>query len=288
MRCLHCLHEESAHYAFAPRRCLGDKKYREPCHCPGFEPEGVAVTSEPASGKMTDPGDVVERHPAYALVTLSRPTSTGTLLTGSDIAHHTFMEITVRRAHVERSLHRDWWYGEGPDLISFRLSASQWATFVSSQGDGGGTPCTLDYVDGHRVPDILEPPDRMARLRSEVAGKMAEPAERLRHLRHLRDLVDGAKMTKADKEAMRTALIHLSNSLAPNLTFVAQSVTEHLEATKDRVVAEAEAHVAKLIDTVGRGVLAGEGDALRRALAQATSGVPMPALPATDETDDLT
>lgn len=278
MRCLHCLHPEEAH---TDGRCRGDARYREKCACRGYAPQAVPVTITETPSKFED---LQEDHPSYAVAILSRPSSTGTRLAGSDVEHRTFMEVSIKRASMYRSHHADRWSPHGRELVTFCMSASQWAAFISSQGEGTGTPCTLEVVDGTRQPEIAAPPDRMARLREEVAQRMAEPTARLAALT---DLLGGIKMTRADREAIRVALAMLGNALTPNIAFTADAVSEHLEATRDRVVAEAEAHVAKLVAETGRAVLRGEGEALVAALRAGTEGLPaIEAAPVPDAPED--
>ena len=106
------------------------------------------------------PDDEFEReHPSYGILHISR-TSGGTSairLFGSPLAtHYGTIRLTISKGKWIHGLNHDRYFGMSKDFIEVEMSAAQFADAITSLNMGSGTPCTIRYVGGERVPD---PPD---------------------------------------------------------------------------------------------------------------------------------
>ena len=115
-----------------------------------------ARIEEPSIEKGTGFHDEKITHPAFGQVQVSR-ISGHTTLYDSEFNHAHYVRVTVHRSELNRSLSRDWHFAKS-EIVEFDLSEAQWATFVSSFGNGSGTPCTLKFIAGQgHMPQIPEP-----------------------------------------------------------------------------------------------------------------------------------
>jgi len=183
-------------------------------------------------------GDVYS-HPAYGLVTLSQTTGGSTTLFGSDIGHNAAMRIQVQRAELRRDLGRDWVFGKDI-LCEFEMSHAQFAQFITSQGNGSGTPITLLYAAppkaGLEVIPAIEHIQSKADLhRDEIGRSSAEQIQKItEELAAINVLVEsGTIPKKALKERLFSLNCHVKN-LPGNLEYSVKAAEVALEkATSD-------------------------------------------------------
>lgn len=213
-----------------------------------MHPEQDPVREE--AGGHRDRGDVRETHPAFGNVTISRISGGNASLFDSEVRHNHFVRLTVRRSDRTRSLHRDWLSaaGMGLPLIEFDMSEAQWASLVSSFGNGGGVACTIRATETNpNVPGIPFEP-RLALSTAETKAAAHRQYERVQDA--LAAVED--KPTKANVRALRIAV----DQAGSNVEFAAQSLSEHTEnvVQKARADIEAMAHAA----ATARGLSAAE------------------------------
>ncbi len=193
------------------------------------------------------PDDTKHTHPTYGMIGASRVTSgpKGLHLFGSRIRHSAMVDITIRRASIERSLNRDWFHGEADGLITVRLTEAQWATFVSSMNIGYGTPCSLTRV-GTQDCGPVPPPDNSIAQAKHEAKKQA--ARAVSDLMHICERMENAAQNPKKREFAE--LIHqlrvAVGSFSGNHQFLYDSFEEHVENLVTDAKASIEAHFASI------------------------------------------
>ena len=112
---------------------------------------------ESTKGMMADTAKIVI-HPAFAKVTVSRvSTSKPVEMFGSGSKHHSFMSVDIATS-IMRSEGAMYSHASSDKLVlSFAMTESQWAAFVSSPGVGDGVCATLQYgpADGYTLEKSL-------------------------------------------------------------------------------------------------------------------------------------
>jgi len=92
-------------------------------------------------------------HPSFGMISISRGSSSESMnLFGSSIRQRSFIQIEIHKASLRRNLHNDFIFPEGIPIISIYLSPSQFADAITSLNTEG-TPCTIDFMDGHKIPE---------------------------------------------------------------------------------------------------------------------------------------
>lgn len=196
----------------------------------------------------TDKGhDKVEHsHPAFALIGAAR-VSGGVNLFGSDFTHRTFVEITLKRAVMERHLSHDW-PSESQQLVKVMLSESQWATFVSSMNMGSGTPCTLDFVLGEQIPLLPRPEDRKAAFAQEMRETQADAIAKLKGLI---EAINAAGLPEKKRKDLVSKAELSIQELGPNTDYVAKQFGKHMEVVTERAKMEVNAYANQALRGIG-------------------------------------
>lgn len=187
-------------------------------------------------------------HQAFGKVVLSHQTGNVSLF-GSDVAHSGSMSISLYRAHLDRHLNRDY-IGEDALICEFQLSAAQFAQFITSQGSGSGTPCTLSHgpAVGAKVidyPAIEKIESKMDMHRREVRESASEQIDKIRKsFDSVNALMDAPSIPK---KAMKEALFNLKcmiDNTPSNMEFTVSSAEKALEKAVSDAKIEVESYVA--------------------------------------------
>jgi hypothetical protein len=196
------------------------------------------LTVSPEDGETT--------HPAFAQVVASRVSGT-TALYGSDFLHHNYMTISVRRSSLKRDLSQDWHYADR-ELIEIKLSEAQWATFVSAPNVGQGVPCTLNYIDQVKVPDLPDPMSRSDQFIKEAGVKLKTALDALEKVTKS---IDSQLLPKGKAKVLHAAVEMAKRELRSNLPFVATQFSEHVENTVEAAKQEIHGYMTNVVQRAG-------------------------------------
>jgi hypothetical protein len=200
------------------------------------------------------PDDEFEReHPSYGVLHISR-TSGGTSairLFGSPLAtHYGTIRLTISKGKWIHGLHHDRYYGMNKDYIEVEMSASQFADAITSLNMGSGTPCTIRYVGGTRVPN---PPDHATEAEhirdnfEDSLGKYATKAHTYR--KKIEELT--SKLSQKAKDEIRIALDVIEQQLTSNVPFVVKQFQEATSRISTAAKAEVDAFVTGVVRAAG-------------------------------------
>lgn len=197
------------------------------------------------------------RHEAFGVLTMSTiQSSASQKLFGSDLEHHQYVSIKLHRAVLDRSLHRDWVHDE--DMIaSVEMSHAQFAQFITSNGNGQGTPCTIRYAPAQgtlpeEMAPIALPETKHETLRRGVEESAIEGIQKVSDaLAALEEMANNGKVSlKTLKEKLHSARCHLTN-LPSNLSYAVKSAEEALEKATSDAKIEVESYVQMTANRLG-------------------------------------
>lgn len=183
-----------------------------------------------------------ETHPSFGSVTIGRLHGTPRPLFDSDLKHTETVRLTILTADRSRDLNHDWVHAS-KQLIEIEMSLAQWASVISSQGMGSGTPVTLRYIKG--ADPIPDPPfePRIEESIKEVeanTGKLVEGIARA--LAVLEDAIETKRGVKATRDALRTLKSQVENAKG-NQSFAVKSMAEAAEKLVGHAKADIEVAV---------------------------------------------
>jgi hypothetical protein len=191
------------------------------------------------------------KHPAYGQVAVSRRSGGQMALYGSDMLHDTTIALSITRSRMERMLAREWHYAEPLPIIEIVMSEAQWATMVSSLNFGSGTPCTITYADGKRVP-LLPDPEPSKRWKRDID---IETTELVSNIKEAIIAANGLGLSKTKAAEITSRLERIKRAIESSIPFIKDSFNEHMEGVVEKAKADVHAHMTHAITTAGLDVL---------------------------------
>lgn len=181
-----------------------------------------------------------EQHESWLLVRAGHVTAhPSAQLFGSDVQHQHYVVVTITRCTRKRNLNRDWLHGTEV-LLEMAMSQAQWGAFVSSFGQGGGVPATLNRLVGEARVSQAPPESRFDESHREVgeAGNRALTKVQASYDALAAAFETGGK--RAQREALHDLGCQLSNA-PKDMEFAAESLTKHVEKVVTTARADIEA-----------------------------------------------
>lgn len=184
------------------------------------------------SDHITTDDQGYDQHPAWGVIGVGRVQGSSAALFDSEIQHQHYMVLRIRQARRKRDLNRDWIHGDIRPIIEVAMSEAQWAAFVSSAGKGDGTPCTIQFANGERTPELPHDP-RLAESLEEVREAGNKAIEKIREA--FKKVEE-----KPNKGNIRNLGIMIGH-LPANMHFAAESLAEAAEEVVTKARADIEA-----------------------------------------------
>lgn len=176
-------------------------------------------------------GDRTYEHPAWGIIQVGRRSGLADLF-GSALQHQHYISLSIGPARKIVSDHGEE-RASGSirgELIEVNMSEAQWAQLLSSMNMGGGIPCTLNYVNGQRVPEA--PPSEMVDQYHDAAKERAR--EIGKELLELQETIktrfaDKKPLTVKEKDELLGKVNMTVMALVDRLPFVQSMMQEALE-----------------------------------------------------------
>lgn len=197
-------------------------------------------------------------HDAFGKITVVKSNygGRGVQLCGSDLTHHATVTVTVSRASVDRMLSANWLHDE-ETVVEFAMSETQWAQFVSSQGNGSGTPITLNYAPErgtklHTMPYLeLETLQQLfhREIEQKTKGYISEVNDVIKRLDALSK--GPGQISKTEAKALLHTLSCKVGNLPSNLGYIQTCLHEAVENYTESAKTEVEAYVGNIATRLG-------------------------------------
>jgi hypothetical protein len=189
-----------------------------------------------------------ESHESYGTITITRAQGNFDNLFASNIETNHAIHLTIQRAERRHEHAHDWIHGR-EELISVYLSPLQFAEFLTSMGQGEGTPCTINRVQG----DMMEQPPETEATARKVVREFVEKTEDIAEFAKGADqlvkdiLGKGQKMKKADREELQAIFTKMCRVVTDSAPFLIKQAEEHINT----MVAEAKATITQHANVLG-------------------------------------
>lgn len=180
----------------------------------------------------------IYNHDSYGMIQISKFFGKSTFF-GSDIEHNGGITLRIKTASKERKLNSEW-FSEGVDVVEVRMSHSQFVDAITSGMNTSGVPCTIQYGDGKRIPQIAHIEDKKELFSNDIKETQSEYIERINELLSKLDGNIGKKKVNEIKHDLEVLKSHIKS----NTGFVMNCFNESMEKT----VTEAKQSVAGYID----------------------------------------
>lgn len=191
-----------------------------------------------------------ERHPAYGQIAVCRSNGSSVLY-GSDFVHSHTISLEISHSVLTRQIGYDSPHAKGR-IMTLRMSEAQWAAFVGGMGNGDGTQCTLEWLDGKSLPGIPMPKDRQSQFDSELRKRLEVAVSAIE--RAVKK-IDAAAMTKKVKDDLLSEMHQAKMNIGVNAQYVADCFSEHMEKTVTKAKTEIHGHMQNVLQRSGLSAL---------------------------------
>lgn len=212
------------------------------------------VTMETKSGSTET---CVHRHDAFGVIVMTAPTGGNRTLFGSDIGHAQTVRIEIRRAVLSRGCHDTISSAGGRPLVSFELSHAQFSRFITSNGNGCGTPVTLEYAPApgaaiERMPAIEKIETKHDTHRRNIGDMAKKTMQNLSaSIERLESMLAGDKLNKAELRDIHRQMTIAMGNVKSNMEYVVESAEEALEQATSDAKIEVESFVSSVASRLG-------------------------------------
>lgn len=143
---------------------------------------------------------------------------------------------------------RDWHFGSmRGGIVEVSMSEAQWAHFVSSVGQGGGVPCTLETVGTERM-DRCPEQHEMQRFSEDAKREAAKASAFLDEaIKQLHALAQEKAPSKAKREEVLALVKWTKQKLADSMPWVARQLNERMAAIVLEGKTELEAYAQRTL-----------------------------------------
>lgn len=186
------------------------------------------------------------RHSSFGVINISRGVCSEKMnLFGSSIQQRTFIRVDISKAILMRDLNRDWIM---PDhevpIVSVYLSPSQFADAITSLNQGEGTPCTINFMEGHSVPEP-EIENKRVQFDAEFEEHMKEVTSNTnRFYTEIGRILNKPSIGKHDRAEIMKQLDQLKMQIESNIPFIKRQFSEQM----DKTVVEAKNEITAFIE----------------------------------------
>jgi len=194
----------------------------------------------------------VFQHPAYGAITMTTRTGGGKTLFGSDLGHNQRIVIQISAAELHRDLHRDWIH-QDKTLIEFEMSHAQFAQFITSNGNGSGTPVTITWLkDVGSIPAIKNFQTKHETNRQEIRNSARAASDGIaQNVAKLGAMLDHGKLGKKELRELWHSMKCQVENLPSNMAFAVRSAEEALEKATSDAKIEVESYVQMTAQRLG-------------------------------------
>lgn len=176
-----------------------------------------------------------DSHESYAMVGFGRCCGNpGPLFGAIGDSHEVYIKLSIKRATVSRSGTEFESTGPRGELIEVDMTEPQFAQLLSSLNVGNGSPCTLRYFGGERVPDPPQSPS-LSMIRDELMKTKREHVDAMRvQLEQMRELLATNTCGPSHRLAIQTQLERVVDLFDDT----AQDMIAQFDRYASRIVAE--------------------------------------------------
>jgi uncharacterized protein YndB with AHSA1/START domain len=210
---------------------------------------------------MSMEDDPVYEHESYGVIVLSRHSGGKGQLFDSPLRHDHRISIEIHEASRKRSISNDWIH-PGKTIVSFEMSETQFARFITSGGMGGGTPITFTrrVIDGE-MKSIETPPidlkgEEFEREIKDISKKAMDGVLALE--KEIETLTEKkTALTKEDKARLKSLIYEVTRKTRDSLPWVTKMFHEKMHIEVEHAKGEIEAFLNQTARNLGLAQIAG-------------------------------
>lgn len=203
-------------------------------------------------------------HPSFGQIGFSRVSSTGSEFYGSELTQDHYISMELRHSEIERTLSQDWYYAKGVPIVKLRMSSNQFAEMITSMNRGSGVCCTIEYINGTKVPDIANQESRKEFVHRKFEERMKEFANSIKeNSLKAKKLIEKKTLSKDDQKELNFLIEWLTTETKNNIPFFGKCFQETMDVVVQEAKLEVENAIQHKINTLGLSELHKENKLLK-------------------------
>lgn len=183
-------------------------------------------------------------HESFGMLRFSRIQGWSGNLFGSDLQSQNYVMMELSNGCLHRDLSHEFYTDKGVPLVRVKMSANQFAELITSLNYGAGTPCTVEYFNGERVPQVETIETKRTAHQRQFSEEMNERSGKFdKDVSDILELLEKKSIGKADKERIISSLRSVQSTLRSSIPFYLKTFEENM----DKVVLEAKTEIENAI-----------------------------------------
>lgn len=184
-------------------------------------------------------------NPAFGVITVGKGHCGGRIgFFGSELPQNSYVYLEIHTAELERELTKDWIFPRDA-IIKVRMSSLQFAELITSMNQGGGIPCTIEYVKNENIPAYENIESRKEFINRKFKDRMNAFSKTIKEQQESAiQLVKKKTLSKQDIQDLTHHLSFLTQEVSSNIPYFAECFQE----TIDESVLEAKLEIEAAIE----------------------------------------
>lgn len=192
---------------------------------------------------------IVESHPAFVSVNLSKRQGYTGPLFGSAVKHqYTTVALTISSAKRHHSHGIDRYFAGQKSIIEIEMTESQFAQFVTTWNRGEGIPATMRYLNGAAVPRIPEEKVEHERAMESFKENTKDKIEEFKEShKKLQTILNKKNIGKNDREEINELFLKVDRWLTDGAPYMVETFHEVAERTIAKAKIEIDAFAKSIV-----------------------------------------
>jgi hypothetical protein len=142
-----------------------------------------------------------------------------------------YITLQISKARINRSTY-DVYHMNEEELIEVKMSYSQFAEAITNMNIGCGIPCTLNYLNGKKIPDIESQIHEIDLFEDDIVDNLESIYQKLHDIKQT---ISSSKMAKGTQSNLMIQCNQLGNILKDRLPFIEKVYLEKLSKLKSKL-----------------------------------------------------
>ena len=183
-------------------------------------------------------------HPSFGQIYVGRVHCSGNIsFYGSELPQRDYIRLDIQRSELSRTLTEDHFFPK-EDIISVRMTYSQFTEMITSLNMGSGACCTIEQINGENIDFKKDIPNRKTHVHEGFKNRMKQFAMSiLKEKEEAKRIVKKKNLSKDDVQRLSILLDSLVAEISGNIPFFMECFQE----TMDTVVKEAKLEIDNAI-----------------------------------------
>lgn len=190
--------------------------------------------------------DQTNTHESFGAIRISRGQGSPSVLFGSSVKSHTFIQVEISNCEENRHLNKNWYHPTNT-LMVFRMSENQFAQMLTQIGSTE-TPITFTLKPTGPTVICEKPPYKsiVEQHANEFKDHLNSINEETKNLvNELNNILESSKLKKSDKEKLTSIANHILQSIQTDSEYHLDAFNKQMENS----VTECKAEIESLIQS---------------------------------------